>query len=158
MRRAYREPLSTWVRALAAMALLAGLAGCGGSSQDGSASPEDVEIALYVAIQNDDPRIVRTGSIDTASLRRLLTAVPAAEHLKTFQWVFSEKGGDSVVNRYVLGLLQESAGERAAALQTMQALRREPSLSPRIRTGVAAALKRLGRAPPPPARDSARPR
>jgi hypothetical protein len=95
---------------------------------------------------------------DAASLHRLLTAVPAADHLKTFQWLFGEDGGGSPVQRYMLGLLQEAAGERADALRTMQTIRQDPSLSPRIRTGVSAAIRRLGRPLPPPAQDTPPPR
>ena len=43
-----------------------------------------MEIALYVAIQNDDPRIVRTGSIDTASLRRLYDITCREAALRTW--------------------------------------------------------------------------
>jgi hypothetical protein len=93
-----------------------------------------------------------------ASLKRLLAAVPSAEHLKTFQWLFGADGGDSVSRRYVLGLLEEAAGERAAALRTMASLRQVPSLSPQLKAGADAALKRLGRPLPPQARDTARPR
>jgi hypothetical protein len=59
------------VWAVPALVLVAGLAGCGGSGRTGSTSAEDVEIALYTAIQHDDPRIVVTGATDRASLRLL---------------------------------------------------------------------------------------
>jgi hypothetical protein len=69
MRRAYRAPSCAGV--LAALLLGAGLAGCADSSATGGQRAEAVEIALYVAIQNDDPRIVLSGGADLASLRVL---------------------------------------------------------------------------------------
>jgi hypothetical protein len=84
---------------------------------------------------------------DTASLHRLLTAVPAADHLATFQWLFGEEGDEHPDHRYMLGLLQEAAGERSDALRTMQSLGQVPSLAYRLRAGVQAAKKRLSRTP-----------
>lgn len=125
------------------------------NTRDEPAGDELVRVANDMRIHNDpldDQTRSALGTVyhfratsDTASLRRLLNAVPADEHLKTFQWLFGESGGDNVVNHYLLGLLQEAAGERDAALRTMQAVRREPSLSPRLRTGSAAAIRRLSR-------------
>jgi hypothetical protein len=73
-----------WARALAGLALVAGLAGCGGASEGSSVSPEDVEIALYVAIQDEDPRIVVSGSIDVASLRGLYAITCREAALRTW--------------------------------------------------------------------------
>ena len=69
MRRAYRERWATGARALVVLLLVGSLAGCGNSSAVDRVSAEDVEIALYVAIQNDDPRVVVTGATDRSSLR-----------------------------------------------------------------------------------------
>ena len=80
---------------------------------------------------------------NAASLHRLLTAVPAADHLATFRWLYDGEDSDSLYHRYWLGLLQEAAGERSDALQTMRSLDQIPSLSYVLRAGVSAALKRL---------------
>jgi hypothetical protein len=72
MSRAYRERWATDARALGLLLVVSSLASCGSSSPAEPVSAEDVEIALYVAIQNDDPRVVVSGATDRSSLRLLL--------------------------------------------------------------------------------------
>jgi len=125
------------------------------NARDDPAGDELVRVANDMRVHNeplDDQTRSALGTVyffrataDSASLRRLLTAVPAPDHLKTFQWVYGDNGGDSLVNHYLLGLLQEAAGERDAALRTLHTVRQEPSLSPRLKLGAAAAIKRLSR-------------
>ena len=84
MRRAYRERWATGARALGLLLVVSCLASCASSSAAEPVSPEDVEIALYVAIQNDDPRIVVTGATDRSSLRLLVDITCREAALRTW--------------------------------------------------------------------------
>lgn len=127
------------------------------NSHDQAAGEELVRVAndMRVAGEPRGERVRRAlssvyffrSSSDTAALHRLVTAVPAPDHLATFQWLFGEAGGENLHHRYMLGLLQEAAGERPNALHTMRSLRQVPSLAYGLRAGVAAAIQRLTRTP-----------
>ena len=81
---------------------------------------------------------------DDAALHDILTALPPSEHLATFQLLFGREGDEDVNRRYILALLQEAAGARSDALRTLQSLR-VGLLDPRLRSGIAAAMRRLSR-------------
>jgi hypothetical protein len=123
------------------------------NSHEDAAGDELIRVANDMRVHGDPVDEQTRGAIssvyffrtsrDDASLRQLLTAVPAADHLATFQWLFSEHDDANLARRYMLGLLQEAAGKRSDALRTMQSLRQDPSLTPRSRAGVATAITRL---------------
>jgi tetratricopeptide (TPR) repeat protein len=84
-----------------------------------------------------------------------LIAIPAADHVETFRWLFTE--GRLAADRknlrlFILAALQEHAGARAEALANYQAVRddlaREGSLANggRLPEGTLAAIKRLSKA------------
>jgi hypothetical protein len=66
--------------------------------------------------------------------------LPVADQLATFEWLLADPnaaGTDELICTYVLGLLQEAAGQRQQALETLQALRIkigriEPTFTPQL--------------------------
>jgi hypothetical protein len=83
-----------------------------------------------------------------------LAAIPAADHVATFGWLFTEgqiSPDRKKLRLYILAALQEHAGARAEALANYQAVRdalvRDGSLAygGRLPDGTLAAIKRLSK-------------
>jgi tetratricopeptide (TPR) repeat protein len=80
--------------------------------------------------------------------REFLSAVPPAEHLATFQWLFSAMPLDSsksLQRDYWQAMLEEAAGQTNEALQHFRALRLKlpPETSSRLTDSIDAAIQRL---------------
>jgi hypothetical protein len=82
---------------------------------------------------------------DTAE--KLLRVIPPAEHSSTFRRLFDAAAldeGGGLIRSYWLGLLEEAAGQRAEALQTLNSLSvKLIGRSERARDRTQAAIKRL---------------
>jgi hypothetical protein len=79
------------------------------------------------------------------AIQRLLGVIPPEEHLLTFHWLFDRAGfdeGKELTRICYVGLLQEAAGRRKEALQTLEGLRQKladskGSLSDRVQAAIA---------------------
>jgi hypothetical protein len=75
--------------------------------------------SLYYGFDSGIPRVVR-----------LVNAVPPAEHLATFHWLFDTMGGDnsrSISRTFYLAVLQEAAGQRDDAIASYHLVQRQAS-------------------------------
>jgi hypothetical protein len=87
-----------------------------------------------------------------ASTERLVAAVPPADQLATYRWLFEKSGyaeSKGLLYEYVLARLQDGAGQDSEALATYRSVR---SKAPgngdgRIRAAVDSAIARLARKP-----------
>ena len=83
--------------------------------------------------------------------KKLLRVIPPEEHLSTFRWLFDAEAfdeGRDLSRSYWLGLLEEAAGRRAEALQTLNSLSvKLTGHSERLRDRTQAAIKRLSASP-----------
>jgi hypothetical protein len=88
--------------------------------------------------------VVRSVDCNLAELRGTL---PAASHLRAFEWVFANSGypgGQGLFYDYALARLQEEAGEGAKARTAYETLRSKiPAYNDRLRAKVTAAQRRL---------------
>jgi len=91
--------------------------------------------------------------LDPESIRRqpLLAALPPAEQLATFTWLFDNADFDpsrAWIRDFYRAILQEEAGQRTEALQTLRSVRsRLPYAAvPRIRNEVEKGIARLSKA------------
>ncbi|MBZ5538195.1 MAG: hypothetical protein LAO31_19755 [Acidobacteriia bacterium] len=87
-----------------------------------------------------------------ASIERLISALPPAEQLATFRWLFGGADFDDskrLSRDYYLAMLEEAAGQRAEALRTFQAVRLKLPTNATwwMRKGIDAGIKRLSAAP-----------
>jgi hypothetical protein len=103
-------------------------------------SERDHIYSLYYGFDSGVPRVVR-----------LASAVPPAEHVATFRWLFDKSVGDNYftyAKAFYLAALQEAAGQRDDALTNYRFVVQQapPSGSP-IREFADAAIKRLSRSP-----------
>ncbi len=86
------------------------------------------------------------------SIDQMFAAVPAAEQTTTYRWMFDTTGypqSKGVLYLYVLGRLQDAAGQRAEALATYRSIRSRLPASDRglIRRRVDSTIVRLSRRP-----------
>jgi hypothetical protein len=89
----------------------------------------------------------------SASTGRLVTAVPPADQLATYRWLFEKSGyaaSKGLLYEYVLARLQDAAGQDREALATYRSVRSNEALrnvNGRIRAAVDSAIARLARNP-----------
>jgi hypothetical protein len=86
------------------------------------------------------------------SIDQLFAAVPATEQATTYRWMFDTTGypqSKGTLYLYVLGRLQDAAGQKAEALATYRSIRSKlpANDSGRIRRRVDSAIVRLSRRP-----------
>jgi hypothetical protein len=97
--------------------------------------------------------LIYNGNLDSPSARRqqFLAVMPPEEQLATFGWLFDTVDFDPSrvwIREYDRAILQEAAGQRTDALQTLLAVRAQlPGLAPgRIRDQVEKGIARLSKA------------
>jgi hypothetical protein len=88
-----------------------------------------------------------------ASTERLAAAIPPAEQLATYRWLFEKSGyaeSKGLLYEYVLARLQDAASQGSEALATYRSVRSQEAfgnLNGRIRAAVESAIARLARKP-----------
>jgi hypothetical protein len=86
-----------------------------------------------------------------ASIERLVAAVPPAEQVATYRWLFENSGyveSKGILHEYLLARLQDAAGPDREALATYRSVRSKEAfgnLNGRIRAAVDSAIARLAR-------------
>lgn len=107
--------------------------------EHGTVAPEDVDSIFSVYYSNVFPSSPKSA--------RFLNAVPAAEHLATFRWLFDGLDMDeskSLLRMCYLARLQEAAGQREEALANYRAVRSKTVDRPgSLADAAAAGVKRL---------------
>ena len=90
-----------------------------------------------------------THSLGTAEASRFINAVPPADHLATFHWLFDKldpNDSNSLDRTYYLAVLQEAAGQRDDAITGYRSvLRQMPPHSGSLWQSADVAVKRLSR-------------
>lgn len=88
-----------------------------------------------------------------ASTERVVAAVPPADQLATYRWLFEKSGyaeSKGLLYEYVLARLQDAAGPGSEALATYRSVRSQEAfgnLNGRVRAAVDSAIARLTRKP-----------